>query len=115
MPGAGEQDAEVGGGHEEVAGGEEASLVNPLASRHVDSVRLLLDVPQLSHVVIVLVVQAEHVPCVLVQLRAALSEVDMFGLRRWIIAGVVDVTEKTLLEVGGLHLQRGFNIVQLGG
>ena len=115
IPGAGEQDAEVGRGHEEVAGGEEACLIHPLTRRHVDGVRLLLDVPELGHVVLVLVVQAEHVAGVLVQLGAAFGEVDMFRFRGWIIARVVDVAKETLLEVGGFHLKRGLNTVQLVG
>ena len=115
MPGAGEQDAEVGGGHEQVAWGEETRLVHPLALRHVDGVRLLLDVPELGYIVLVLVVKTEHVPGVLVQLRAAFGEVDMFRFRWWIIARVVDVAKETLLEVGGFHLKRGLNTVQLVG
>ena len=115
MPGAGEQDAEVAGGHEQVAGGEETRLVHPLTRRHVDGVRLLLNVLELRHVVIILVVQTEHVPSVLVELGAALGEVDMFRFWRWIIAGVVDVAQKSILEVGRFHLQRGFNTVQLVG
>ena len=113
MPGAGEQDAEVGCGHKQVAGGEETRLVHPLTGRHVDGVRLLLDVLELRHVVIILVVQTEHVPGVFVELGAALGEVDMFRLWRWIIAGVVDVAQKTILEVGRFHLQRGFDTVKL--
>ena len=103
----------MGGGHEEVAGGQEARLVHPLTRRHVDRVRLLLDLLELRHVVLVLVVQTEHVPGVLVQLGAALGEINMFWFWRWIIARVVNVIEETLLEVGRFNLQRGFNTVQL--
>ena len=103
----------MGRGHEKMAWGEEACLVHPLTRGHVDGVRLLLDVPELRHVVLVLIVKAEHVAGVLVQLGAAFGKVDMFRFRGWIIAGVVDVAEQTLLEIGRFHLQRGFNTVQL--
>ena len=115
MPGAGEKDAQMGGGHEQVTGGEQTRLIHPLTCRHVDGVCLLLDILELRHIVIILIVQTEHVPSVLVELGAALGEVDMFRLRRWIIAGAVDVAQKTLLEVGRFHLQRGFNTVELVG
>ena len=90
----------MGGGDQEVAGGQQPGLVHPLTLRQVDSVSLLLDVPELRNIVFILVVQTEHVPRVLVQLRSALGEVDMFGLRGRIIAGVVDVVDQAVFQVG---------------
>ena len=92
-----EEEAEVGPGDQEVTGGQQASLVHSLTGRQVDGLALLLQILQLSHVVLVLVVQAEHVASVLVQLSTALVEVNMFGLGRRVIARVVDVVEQTVL------------------
>merc|ERR550517_251008 len=41
-PGAGQQEGEVSPGHQQVTGGEQTSLVNPLTGRQVDRLTLLL-------------------------------------------------------------------------
>ena len=104
-PGSWQEEGEVSPGHQEVAGGEQTGLVNSLAGRQVDGVTLLLNLLQVRHVVVVLVVQAEHVPRVLVQFGAALVEVNMFGFRGRIVPRAVDVVDEAVLQVGRFLLE----------
>ena len=106
------------GGDQEVAGGEQPGLVHPLAGGQVHGAGLGRHLLQLLHRggVLLLVLQAEHVARVLVQLRPPLGEVDVLGLgRRLAVARVVDVVDQTVLQVGGLLLEARLDGVQLVG
>ena len=64
-----------------------------------DGVALFLQIFHLRHVVLILVLQTEHVARVLVQLSTALGEVNMFGFGGRIIARVVDIEAELLMIV----------------
>lgn len=111
-PGAGQEEGEVSPGDQEVAGGEETCLINSLTGRQVDGVALLLNLLHVRHVVVIVVVQAEHVPGVLVQFGASLVEVNMFGFWGRIVPRAVDVVDEAVLQVGRFLLEIIFDGVQ---